>query len=89
MFCVPGRIFDSTSSFTNRMIKEGAKLVADYTDILEELNLPDISSAGCDHGEQLVIESETTEERENEETEDLDPGEMALLAHLSGRAAAR
>ena len=84
VFCVPGDIFSPASKFTNRMIKEGAKLVADYTDILEELNLPDISSAGYDHGEQLVIESETIEERENEETEDLDPGEMALLAHLSG-----
>ena len=41
VFCVPGSIFSPTSRFTNRMIKEGAKLVADYTDILEELNLPE------------------------------------------------
>ena len=40
VFCVPGSIFSPASRFTNRMIKEGAKLVADYSDILEELNLP-------------------------------------------------
>ena len=45
VFCVPGSIFSPASRFTNRMIKEGAKLVADYTDILEELNLPDIGGA--------------------------------------------
>ena len=83
VFCVPGDIFSPASKFTNRMIKEGAKLVADYTDILEELNLPDISPAGYDHGKQLAIQSETIEEQEKEETEDLDTGEVALLACLS------
>ena len=84
VFCVPGEIFSPASKFTNRMIKEGAKLVADYTDILEELNLPDVSSTGYDHGKQLAIQSETVEERESEDTEDLDAGEVALLAHISG-----
>ena len=45
VFCVPGSIFSPASRFTNRMIKEGAKLVADYTDILEELNLPDVAQS--------------------------------------------
>ena len=84
MFCIPGEIFSDKSKFTNRMIKEGAKLVADYTDILEELSLPNIPPAGYDHGKQLAIQSETTEEQENEETEGLDAGEVALLAYLSG-----
>ena len=83
VFCVPGDIFSPASKFTNRMIKEGAKLVADYTDILEELNLPDISPAGHDHGKQLAIQSEIIEEQEKEQTEDLDTGEVALLACLS------
>ena len=83
VFCVPGSIFSPASRFTNRMIKEGAKLVADYTDILEELNLPNISSAGYDYGKQLAIQSETIEEQEKEETEELDAAEMALLACLS------
>ena len=39
VFCVPGSIFSPNSRFTNRMIKEGAKLVSSYTDVLEELNL--------------------------------------------------
>lgn len=40
VFCVPGSIFSPASRFTNRMIKEGAKLVVDYCDVLEELSLP-------------------------------------------------
>ncbi|PKB79353.1 MAG: DNA protecting protein DprA [SAR202 cluster bacterium Io17-Chloro-G9] len=39
VFCVPGSIFSPASRFTNRMIQEGAKLVSNHTDILEELNL--------------------------------------------------
>ena len=34
-FCVPGSIFSPTRDFTNRMIKEGAKLAMGITDILE------------------------------------------------------
>ena len=50
VFCVPGSIFSPASRFTNRMIKEGAKLVADYSDILEELNLP-VAVAGNVRGD--------------------------------------
>ena len=39
VFCVPGSIFSPASRLTNRLIQEGAKLVASHTDILEELNL--------------------------------------------------
>ncbi len=39
VFAIPGSILSPTSSGTNRLIQEGAKLVSDYTDILEELNL--------------------------------------------------
>jgi len=39
VFAVPGSILSPTSSGTNRLIQEGAKLVRSYTDILEELNL--------------------------------------------------
>jgi len=39
VFCIPGR-YDSFNSFgTNTLIKEGAKLVLNIEDILEELNL--------------------------------------------------
>ena len=39
VFAVPGSILSPTSYGTNHLIQEGAKLVAVYTDILEELNL--------------------------------------------------
>lgn len=87
VFCVPGSIFSPASRFTNRMIKEGAKLVADYTDILEELNLPDVGATGSGHaGDQWKRDSALEEFREVEEygyTEDLEPGELALLECLS------
>ncbi len=43
VFCVPGSIFSPASRFTNRMIQEGAKLVANCDDILEELNLSSLN----------------------------------------------
>ncbi|MDD5127258.1 MAG: DNA-processing protein DprA [Dehalococcoidales bacterium] len=39
VFAVPGSILSPVSRGTNHLIQEGAKLVRNYTDILEELNL--------------------------------------------------
>jgi DNA processing protein len=39
VFCIPGSIFSPASRGTNKLIQEGAKLVLDYKDVLEELNL--------------------------------------------------
>jgi DNA processing protein len=39
VFAIPGSILSSASQGTNRLIQEGAKLVRNYTDILQELNL--------------------------------------------------
>ena len=39
VFAVPGSVLSPASRGTNRLIQEGAKLVRDYADILEELNL--------------------------------------------------
>ena len=39
VFCVPGSIFSPASRLTNHLIQEGAKLVSNHFDILEELNL--------------------------------------------------
>ena len=39
VFAVPGSVFSPASRGANRLIQEGAKLVVDYEDILEELNL--------------------------------------------------
>ena len=86
VFCVPGSIFSPASKYTNRMIKEGAKLVADYTDILEELNLPDIGERpGKDIERQDSLElAESAPIEKEDETGDLDEGEVALLGRLSG-----
>lgn len=39
VFAIPGSILSPASKGTNQLIQEGAKLVRDYTDILQELNL--------------------------------------------------
>jgi len=39
VFAIPGSILSPASQGTNRLIQEGAKLVRNYTDILQELNL--------------------------------------------------
>jgi DNA processing protein len=39
VFAIPGSVLSPASSGTNHLIQEGAKLVRNYTDILEELNL--------------------------------------------------
>jgi DNA processing protein len=43
VLAVPGSILSTVSRGTNSLIQEGAKLVRDYTDILEELNLTTVT----------------------------------------------
>lgn len=43
VFAIPGSILAPSSRGTNHLIQEGAKLVRDYTDILEELNLTTVA----------------------------------------------
>ncbi len=43
VFAIPGSILSPVSRGTNKLIQEGAKLVCDYTDILEELNLTTVA----------------------------------------------
>lgn len=43
VFAVPGSMFHTTSKGTNRLIQDGAKLVLDLRDVLEELNLNVVS----------------------------------------------
>ena len=44
VFCIPGSIYSPASVITNRLIQEGAKLVMEAEDILEELNLSAVAS---------------------------------------------
>lgn len=66
VFAVPGGIFSKNSSGPNELIKKGAKLTTNVSDILEELNLqidiinPEISSsniseAGISNEEKLIL----------------------------------
>ena len=50
VFAVPGSIYSPMSKGPNRLIGEGAKLVSNYMDIIEELNLSVVS-------QQLVMQS--------------------------------
>ena len=43
VFCVPGSIFSPASLGTNDLIQQGAKLVLNHNDVLEELNLTVVS----------------------------------------------
>ena len=43
VFAVPGGILSPGSRGTNRLLQEGAKLVREYTDVLEELNLTTVT----------------------------------------------
>jgi DNA processing protein len=43
VFAIPGSILSPASRGTNRLIQEGAKLVREYVDILEELNLTTVA----------------------------------------------
>ena len=80
VFCVPGSIFSPASAFTNRMIKEGAKLVTGITDILEELNM-----AGAVQGAKpspKTLES-APEQLPLVLADDEEPEEQALLGQLN------
>ena len=44
VFCVPGSIYSPASVITNRLIQEGAKLVMEAEDVLEELNLSAVTA---------------------------------------------
>ena len=44
VFCVPGSVYSPASRLTNRLIREGAKLVSEVNDILSEIGL--LATAG-------------------------------------------
>jgi len=59
VFAVPGSILSPLSRGTNRLIQDGAKLVMDSTDILEELNLNIIPSEPGQKRDIIVNELES------------------------------
>ena len=44
VFCIPGNIFSPASLGPNQLIQDGAKLVLNHKDVLEEINLTTISN---------------------------------------------
>ncbi len=99
VFCVPGSIFSPASSFTNRMIQEGAKLVSNHRDVLEELNLGAFSQPAAARQGELSLDPakanpaksglSDSERREPVEppaasTVPPDPEEAAILQHIGG-----
>ncbi len=64
VFAVPGSVYSPLSKGPNKLIQQGAKLVIDYIDILEELNLPvidhpcgTITKNDPDEIESIIIKS--------------------------------
>ena len=43
IFCVPGSVYSDASRLTNRLIREGAKLVSEVSDILVEIGLDTVT----------------------------------------------
>ncbi len=75
IFCVPGDIYSDASKLTNRLIREGAKLVCDVSDILVEI--------GLDTAERQIAMhlNESTEPAPSRESDD--PDELDLLRHIT------
>jgi DNA processing protein len=57
VFAVPGSVFTRNSRGTNELIQQGAKLVCDVADVLEELNLTMVSEQA--QARAIIPESET------------------------------
>ena len=86
VFCVPGSIFSPASDFTNRMIKEGAKLVMGITDILEELNFTDAVPRAKPSKKALNPLEEVPEQLSFatvDDSDDCEPEEQALLSQIT------
>ncbi|MDE2683180.1 MAG: DNA-processing protein DprA, partial [Chloroflexota bacterium] len=75
IFCVPGSVYSDASKLTNRLIREGAKLVCDVSDILVEI--------GLDTAVRQIAMTlgDADEPRSNPEPDD--PDEADLLRHIT------
>ena len=83
VFCVPGSIFSPASDFTNRMIKEGAKLVTGISDILEELNIAEAAQGPQAPLNASNASNESPEQLPLVAADEDEPEEQALLSQLT------
>ena len=100
VFCVPGSIYSEASKLTNRLIREGAKLVCDVNDILVEIGLDTAerqiplglgNSDGSTPDSQSAsgLDAAVSEESAAAKpavAESDDPDEADLLRHITGDA---
>ena len=82
VFAVPGNVTSVNSKGTNKLIKEGAKMVTDIEDILEELKFFEISNTNTNPMEK---ESENDAKR-NRLLAGLSPEEKTVARNLEGEA---
>ena len=80
VFAIPGSILSPVSRGTNHLIQEGAKLVADCKDILEELNL----TAVAQQIEMKVVLPETDTEAALLKQLGAEPVHIDEVCRLSG-----
>jgi DNA processing protein len=76
VFGVPGNVTQPTSFGPNQLIKQGAKLVTSWEDVVEELPTPV-------RAELLPVESPSAQERASLVEESLAPGERTLYELLA------
>ena len=58
VFALPGNVVSQTSLGTNRLIQNGAKLVMDVNDILDELNLTRVDIETSNHMREVIPDNE-------------------------------
>ncbi len=75
IFCVPGSVYSDASKLTNRLIREGAKLVCDVSDILVEI--------GLDTADRQIAMAIDDSDVQQSNTAPDDPDEADLLRHIT------
>ncbi|MDD2689839.1 MAG: DNA-processing protein DprA [Candidatus Omnitrophica bacterium] len=83
VFALPGKVDSDTSFGTNKLIKEGAKLVSSCDDILEEFMLP-ASNVSQDKEAKAELKS-VLPDREESQLYDLISGQSINLDELIGK----
>ena len=82
IFCVPGSVYSDASKLTNRLIREGAKLVCEVNDILVEIGL----DAAVRQIAMAIDDSDGKQSKITQDDAPDDPDEVDLLRHITHEA---